>query len=120
MVYLLILISVIAMTAAQLMVKKGTLLLGQFPQHFAELPHFFLKACVNPYVIGAVFLTIITALAWLLAVSRAEISRIYPFMALSYVLVALVSLIVFKEGVSPLRWAGIAVICIGVLLVSRS
>jgi drug/metabolite transporter (DMT)-like permease len=120
MVYVLVLISVAAMTAAQLLLKKGSLVVGHFPQNLGEAPHFFLKAYTNPYIIAAVFLTIVTALAWLLAVSKAELSQIYPFMALSYVLVALFSLLIFKEDVTPLRWAGIAVICIGVLLVSRS
>jgi len=41
-------------------------------------------------------------------------------MALSYVLVALFSLFLFKEDVTALRWLGIIVICVGVFLVSRS
>ena len=120
MIYIPVLISVAAMTGAQLLLKKGLLIVGQFPQQFGDLPGFFVRALSSPYVIGAGVLTIITALAWFLAVSRAELSQVYPFMALSYVLVALLSLIIFKEDVNALRWAGVAVICIGVLLVSRS
>jgi len=69
---------------------------------------------------SAVFLTIVAALGWLLAVSRAQLSFVCPFMALSYVLVALFSLVIFKEDVTTLRWLGIMVICLGVFLVSRS
>jgi uncharacterized membrane protein len=119
MVYVLVLISVAGMTAAQLLLKKGLLAVGHFPHNLGEAPHFFLKAYTNPYVIAAVFFTIVTALAWLLAVSKAELSHVYPFMALSYVLVAVFSMVIFKEDVSLLRWSGIAVICLGVLLVSR-
>ncbi len=120
MVYALVLITVAAMSAAQLMVKKGITLVGEFPDHVGGLAHFFLKACTNPYIIAAALLTIITGLTWLLAISKAELSHIYPFMALSYVLVALFSFLIFKEDVNALRWAGIVVICIGVFLVSRS
>ncbi len=120
MVYLLVLLAVAAMAAAQIFVKKGTLSVAQFPQSFDQLVPFFLKAYANPYVICAVFLMIVTASAWIIAVSRAELSRIYPFMALSYVLVALFSWLIFKEDVNALRWAGIVVICVGVFLVSRS
>jgi uncharacterized membrane protein len=120
MVYLLVLISVAAMTAAQLLLKKGLLVVGHFPQRPAEMVDFFFKAYTNPYIITAVIMTILTALAWLAAVSKAELSHIYPFMALSYVLVALFSWLIFKEDVSLLRWSGIAVICLGVLLISRS
>ena len=120
MVYFLVLTSVAAMTAAQLLLKKGLIVVGHVPQDLGEAPHFFLKVCSNPYMIGAVFMTIVTALAWLLAVSKAELSHIYPFMALSYVLVAAFSWWIFKEDVSALRWGGVIVICFGVFLVSRS
>ena len=120
MVYVLVLISVAAMTAAQLLLKKGLLVVGHFPENLGEAPHFFVKAYTNPYVIAAVFLTIVTAMAWLLAVSKAELSHIYPFMALSYVLVAVFAWWIFREDVSALRWLGIGVVCLGVILISRS
>lgn len=120
MLYILVFISVAAMTAAQLLLKKGLLLVGEFPAHLGNLLPFFLKAFTNIYVISAVLLTIVTALTWILAVSKAQLSSVYPFMALSYVLVALFSLLLFKEDVGVLRWLGIIVICAGVFLVSRS
>ena len=120
MVYVLVLVSVIAMSGAQLLLKKGLLQVGGYPHNLSDLGSFFLKAYANGYVISAVILTIVTALAWIVAVSEAELSQIYPFMALSYVLVAVFSMVIFNEDVSPLRWAGIGVICLGVLLVSRS
>ena len=120
MVYLLVFISVVAMSASQLLLKKGLLVIDQSPQSLSELVPFFLKAYTNPYVISAVFLTLVTALAWILAVSRAELSHIYPFMALSYVLIALFSLWLFNENITALRWLGIALICIGVFFVARS
>ena len=120
MVYVMVLVSVAAMAAAQLLLKKGLLVLGRFPENLGDVPPFLLKACASPYMIAAVVMTIVTALAWLVAVSRSEISRMYPFMGLSYVLVAAFSWWIFKEDVNALRWAGVIVICSGVFLVSRS
>jgi len=40
MVYLLVFVSVAAVTAGQLLVKKGMLSVGQFPQNFSELMPF--------------------------------------------------------------------------------
>lgn len=107
-------------TQAILLVKKGLLAVGQIPQNFGELIPFFWKTFTNAYVISAVLLTIVAALTWILAVSRAQLSFIYPFMALTYLLVALFSLLIFKENLTILRWLGIIVICLGVFLVSRS
>jgi len=120
MLYILVFISVAAMSGAQLLLKKGVLQVGGFPQNLSEVSHFLLQAISNIYVISAIVLTIVTALSWVLALSRAELSHIYPFMALSYVLVALFSFLIFKEDVTALRWVGIVVICVGVFLVSRS
>jgi drug/metabolite transporter (DMT)-like permease len=118
--YILVFMSVIAMTGAQLFLKKGLIQVGGFPDSLSRIGDFFLSAYTNVHVLLAVLLTAVTALAWTLAVSKAELSRAYPFMALSYVLVALFSLLIFKEDVGLLRWTGIAVICLGVLLISRS
>jgi len=118
--YILVFISVASMSAAQLLLKKGLLSIGQWPQNFSEIIKFFLKVFSNPYVISAVMMTLLTVLAWILALSKAELSNAYPFMALSYVLVAVFSLLFFKEDITVLRWFGILVICLGVFLVSRS
>lgn len=118
--YLLVFVSIAGMTASHLLLKKGMLSLGQSPQDWSQIAPFFLRAYTNAYVIGAVALAVVTALAWILAITRAQLSFLYPFMALSFVLVALFSLIIFKEDVTLLRWAGIVVICVGVFLVSRS
>lgn len=120
MVYLLVFISVGAMTAAQLLLKKGLLVIGQSPQSLSELGTFFLKAYTNPYVISAVFLVLVTALAWIIVLSKAELGHIYPFMALTFILVPLFSVLLFSEDVSALKWVGIALICIGVFFVARS
>ena len=112
--------SVAAMTAAQLLLKKGMLVVGQFPQNLGDFLPFLAKAFTNAYVLSAMFFTLATALAWILAVSKAELSYIYPFMAMSYVLVALFSLLIFKEDVNALRWVGTIMILVGVLLVARS
>ncbi len=120
MVYLLVFISVVAMTAAQLLLKKGLLSIGEFPARLNDVIPFFVTAYTNVYVIFAVVLTLVTAMVWVLAVSKAQLSFLYPFMALSYVLVALFSLLLFKEDVGVLRWLGIVVICAGVFLVARS
>jgi uncharacterized membrane protein len=119
-VYILVVIAVCAMSGAQLLLKKGLLQVGQTPQSLSEIWPFFLKAYSNVYIIFAVVLTVVTALAWIVAVSKAQLSQVYPFMALSYILVALFSYWFFKEDVTVLRWAGILLICAGVILVARS
>jgi drug/metabolite transporter (DMT)-like permease len=45
---------------------------------------------------------------------------VQPASAFSYAIVALLSYFLLGEAVSPLRWAGIVVICVGVFVVGRT
>jgi drug/metabolite transporter (DMT)-like permease len=53
---------------------------------------------------------------WFCAVKRASISYLYPISASSYILVAMGGRFLFGEGIHPIRWAGIAVITLGVAM----
>ncbi|MBX6772211.1 MAG: EamA family transporter [Chloroflexi bacterium] len=55
---------------------------------------------------------------WLLALSRVELSYAYPFISLSYVLIAIGSWLLFREEISWMRLLGILAICLGVYAVA--
>lgn len=59
------------------------------------------------------------AFAWLLALlSWAPVTVVVPLSALSYVAGALGAMLFLGESISPLRWAGIIVVSLGVLCVA--
>jgi drug/metabolite transporter (DMT)-like permease len=60
------------------------------------------------------------ALAWIVVLSRLDLNVAYPFLALNFVLITIISRVVLSETVPELRWVGIAFICLGILLVARS
>ncbi len=57
---------------------------------------------------------------WLAALSKAPVSTAYPMLSLGYVVVAAVSVLWLGEAMSAAKVLGIALICVGVILVSRS
>jgi len=57
---------------------------------------------------------------WLAALSKAPVSTAYPMLSVGYVIVAAVSVLWLGETLSPVKVLGIALICVGVVLVSRS
>ena len=57
---------------------------------------------------------------WLAALSKAPVSTAYPMLSLGYIVVAGVSVLWLGETLSPAKVLGIALICGGVVLVSRS
>jgi uncharacterized membrane protein len=116
MPYVFLVITLVAMVAGQLLLRKGMLEVGQFPG-FDHLWSFFVKTFTQPYVLMAIFCVLIAALSWMVTLSKTELSRVYPFMGLSFVLVALGSWVFFGESLNLWRWVGIAFITAGVFLV---
>jgi multidrug transporter EmrE-like cation transporter len=54
------------------------------------------------------------------ALTKAPVSSAYPMLSLGYVAVAAVSAAWLGESLTPAKVLGIALICAGVVLVSRS
>ena len=59
-------------------------------------------------------------LVYMLLLTWADYSYIQPAGALAYASVAILSYLLLGEIVSPLRWTGIALICLGVFVVGRT
>jgi len=57
---------------------------------------------------------------WLAALSKAPVSIAYPMLSLGYVIVAWAAVVWLGETLSVTKVLGIALICVGVVLVSRS
>lgn len=58
--------------------------------------------------------------AYMLVLSWADYSWVLPASAVAYGTVALLGHFALGEPVSPLRWVGIAVICVGVFVVGQT
>ena len=120
MPYIYILITITGAVTGQLLLKKGLLTIGHSPQNLNEIIPFFFRALTNGYVILAIFVWLIAAVSWVIAVSKGELGHILPFMGLTFALVALLSTVFFKETIALAGWIGIVLICTGVFLILRS
>ncbi len=116
--YLIMAISILLAVAGQLLMKKGMVAFGTFP--VSQLLVKVIPMFLNPWVFIGFVCFGLSSVFWLVVLSRMELSLVYPMVSVAYVLVALFSFFFFKENVSLIRWAGIAVIILGVFLISRS
>jgi drug/metabolite transporter (DMT)-like permease len=71
------------------------------------------------FLLGSVAYAVATVL-WFHLLSRFEFSYVYPFTALLYPISLGGSILFLREIVPVERWIGVGVICIGVVLISRS
>lgn len=78
------------------------------------------RALSSPRLILGTALQAVYFGLWLAVLSWEDLSVALPMQALNYVLVAFLSKWYLGEAVTPLRWAGICLIIVGVGLVTRS
>lgn len=62
----------------------------------------------------------LSALFWLVILSRLDLSYAYLMLASMYVLIPLVSWLFLGERIPPMRWVGMVVVVLGVVIVARS
>jgi drug/metabolite transporter (DMT)-like permease len=115
---LMILFSVGTGSVGQLVMKHGMNSIGRI--HAGEVLQKLPAAFLNPYVLGGFALYGISALMWMVILSRVNLSFAYPMVSVGYVFVVVSSRYFFHEPVTPLRLVGTLVICFGVFLISRS
>lgn len=80
----------------------------------------YLPALVNPWVITGVCILVIWMITDLALLSRADLSFVLPVTASAYVLIAITAHFLLDERISWVRWAGIIVIALGVVLVGET
>jgi len=116
-------ISLLLGLAGQLLLKKGMIITGKIHLFSDGIIGFFknlIKMFLNKVIIMGVILFASSSFLWLVILDGLELSYIYPMVSLNYVLIALCSKFFFKEEVNKMRWLSIAIIILGVMLVSYS
>jgi multidrug transporter EmrE-like cation transporter len=108
--------SVLLGVCGQLSMKKGVSLLPEVS--ITSIPS-ILKTIFQPYVFCGLVLYGISAVIWLYVISKFPLSVAYPMLSMGYVLVMVLSCILFKEPLTVIKIVGALCICFGVFLISR-
>jgi drug/metabolite transporter (DMT)-like permease len=119
--FAMILIMIIAGPLGNVLLGKGMKSVGSTSiASFSDLLHVIGRVFAS----GAIWLGVASLLTFfvanILVLSWADYSYVQPASSMAYGVVALMSVFILGEAVSPLRWAGIAIICMGVLIVGRT
>lgn len=118
--WMLILIATVMGIVGQTMLKHGMNQMGPISLVAENVPSVVWQIVRSPFVIGGLLVYGFGTFFWLITLSRIDLSVAYPFVSLNHVLLFLIGWLVLREHVTPLRAAGVAVICLGMILVARS
>ena len=113
---LLLLLAVVLLSTSQVLQKVGASrrLTGK------QKPSEWIAALFSPELLGAIACIVAGTALWLAVLYRMDVSRAFPFLSLTTVVVMAASRWYLHEPVTLHRWAGVALIVAGIALVAST
>jgi multidrug transporter EmrE-like cation transporter len=105
---------------AQVMLRKTMQTVGTLPAGLGDLPSFSLRLMLNGWFVAGMSAYLLSVGAWLAVLSKLEVSAAYPLVSIGFILTAVFGFAFLGEQVTPTRMLGIAVVCAGIVLITRT
>ncbi len=110
----------IAQAFGHAFLSKGMVGIGELTAYSVrEILFYALVVMRNPWIVFGVFFHAIGFFSWMYILSFSKLSLVLPLTSLCYIMTAFLATFMLGEQISPLRWAGTAVIVFGVYLVTQ-
>jgi drug/metabolite transporter (DMT)-like permease len=104
----------------QIFVRKGMQQIGSLENYApAALVVYFWHALCNPYVIFGTVLNAVFYFLFLATLSWTNVTVALPMTAIEYGFAAVLAVWFLNENVTFVRWTGIALVVLGVILIAR-
>ncbi|MDQ4145738.1 MAG: hypothetical protein M3198_18735 [Actinomycetota bacterium] len=117
----LLIVSVVFAIAGQITLKSAMTAVGRIgAREVSAVGETLKRAAAEPRLWIGLVLFGISALFWLVVLSRVPLSVAYPFVGVSYILIVAFARIFLHEHVPALRWIGVLVVAIGIAIVGLS
>ncbi|MFW2524733.1 EamA family transporter [Aliarcobacter butzleri] len=105
----------------QLILKWRISTIGiSLPNEFLDKILFLFKLVFDPFIFSGFASAFIASFFWMAAMTKFELSYAYPFMSGAFVLVFILSVLLFNEVVTWQKILGLTFIVIGIFITSRS
>ena len=112
MTYFIALVCVLGLSAGQILFKLSATAINQAGTVFDRGAIIYFGIAVALYGI--------TTLGWVWVLQKTELGRIYPIIALAFVVVPFASHLLFGEKFQPQYFIGVALIMVGIVVAVRS
>ena len=122
MIKIALLVACIIITpVGNLLLKVGINECGSITQADVGIVHYYGQVFSKWQVLVGGVVYVMSALMWMAVLGMMDISAAYPiFVAGAFAIVALAAIFLFHEHVNTVRIIGIAVVILGILIVSQS
>lgn len=103
----------------QLILKWRIAQFGSFPTSSMEKIKFLLSILFDPAVFSGFIAAFLASFAWMVVLTKFELSYAYPFMSLNFVAVLLLSQWLLSEPITLQKVLGVSLIVIGTIVAAR-
>ena len=117
---ILIIMGVTLNVAAQIFLKTGMNRIGHFHLTPANFWPVTFQIATSLPICGGLACYAFSLAIWLVVLSRVAVSWAYPMSSFGYAFTAMAAYLWLGEQLGPMRLAGIAVIMVGVFMVSKT
>ena len=115
-----VLTMVICANAGDLLLKRGMAQIGAVELTLHGIAQAFRLTVTSATIWLAIFFLIGFMVSYMTVLSWADYSYVMPAGAFGYAVLTFLAVIFLHESVSPRRWVGVVLICVGVLLVGQT
>jgi drug/metabolite transporter (DMT)-like permease len=114
-----ILATVLFTVYGQLVLKWQVNKAGVMPATALQKIIFLISLIWNPWILSGMFAGFLAFLCWMAAMTKFELSYAYPFMSLSFLLVLILSAVLFREPMTIPKTVGVTLVIVGLIIASR-
>lgn len=113
--FLIAMMSVFLTALAQISLRKTMLSVGTFNINAPSITY-FINIVINPWFLLGFSCYVLSICMWMGVLSKVQVSLAYPLSSFGYIIVAVAGYYFLNENLTTFRMGGIALICIGVMV----
>jgi len=106
--------SILMGACGQILLKCGVNRLGQIDLSRTEIINTIFHIFTNIWIVTGILFFVSSMILWIKVISTMELSKAYPTVSLSYIIVFILSVFLFSETVSPDKIIGLILVSAGV------
>jgi multidrug transporter EmrE-like cation transporter len=111
--------TVIFTVYSQLVMRWQVSQTDSLPIDLSGKVNFIYHLFLNPWVFSSIVATLLAGISWMLAISRFEISFVYPWIGLNFVLILCFGVLFFGETFTVTKLVGTLLVVVGIIVMSR-
>lgn len=104
--------------SSQIILKWQVGMAGDLPNALSDKFFFLAELMARPWILAGLGSAFAAALCWMMALKKLPLSTAYPLTAISFVLVLVFSVILFKEPITIWKLVGTALVIAGVVIMA--